>query len=529
MARDAAEISLQLADLREVRSFDGKGNNVENPDWGSTFVHLQRLAPADYSDGISELAGVLRPNARVVSNSVVAQAEDEFMSNEFGGTDFVWQWGQFIDHDLDLTDGAEEAADIEIPMGDPFFDPAGTGDEVIFFNRALSDPSTGTDPSNPREQENEITSWLDGSMVYGSDDTRAAALREGPDSPFLKTSAGDLLPFNVDSLSNANSFVTDPTTLFLAGDVRVNEQVGLAVMHTLFVREHNRWAAILQAERPGVDAETIFQNARRLVVAEIQIITFEEFLPALIGANAIPPYEGYDPTVNPTIFNEFSVAAYRLGHSMVNAQLLRLDAAGEEIAAGHLNLRDAFFNAPSMLQSDGDLDPILRGLAAQLHQKLDAHIVSDLRNFLFGQPGSGGLDLASLNIQRGRDHGVPSYNDTRVALGLPRAASFNDITSDAAMAQALFDTYFDVDEVDLWVGGLAEDPVAEEGSQLGPLFRAILAKQFTDLRDGDRFWYENDLTPEELDRVGNMTLARVIRANTDIGPELQSNVFLTPN
>ena len=147
---------------------------------------------------------------------------------------FNWQWGQFIDHDIDLTDGsADEPQNIIVPMGDIFFDPEETGKAIIPFNRALFDPNTGTDSSNVRQQENEISSWIDGSMIYGSSDDRAAALRVGPDSPYLKTSDGDLLPFNTDSLSNANGPRAEPESLFLAGDVRANEQIGLTALHTL--------------------------------------------------------------------------------------------------------------------------------------------------------------------------------------------------------------------------------------------------------------------------------------------------------
>ncbi|MEM9570251.1 MAG: peroxidase family protein [Pseudomonadota bacterium] len=514
-----------MVDNREVRTYDGSNNNVDNPTWGATFEHLQRLGSADYADGISELAGEDRPSARAVSNGVVDQVEGTSIPNSVNGTDFVWQWGQFMDHDLDLTDGAEESADILVPEGDAFFDPNSTGTQVITFNRALFDAASGTDTSNPREQENEITSWIDGSMIYGSSTERNTALREAG-TPFLKTSAGNLLPFNEDSLTNANGFITDPTALFLAGDIRANEQLGLTVMHTLFVREHNRIAQNLLDDDPNGDVDALYEQTRRLVIAKIQVITYEEWLPVLLGPDAIPAYSGYDDDINPTIFNEFSVAAFRLGHSMLNEQLLRLDATGAEIAGGHLDLKSSFFTGPTVLVSEDDLDPILRGFATQIHQEIDPLVVDDIRNFLFGQPGSGGFDLASLNIQRGRDHGVPGYNDMREAMGLTRVTQFGQITSDNDLAEALFDTYGDINEIDLWVGGLAEDNVS--GSQLGELFQAIMVQQFTALRDGDRFWWEEDLTSSERDRVSDTTLAEIIRDNTGIGSEIQDNVFIAP-
>lgn len=516
----------RLFEGREVRTYDGSQNNLDNPTWGASFSHLQRIAGSDYGDGVSSMAGPNRASARAVSNKVVNQDEGVTIPNSFNGSDFVWQWGQFIDHDLDLTDGAEESADILVPVGDAYFDPESTGSVVMGFNRAVFDPETGLTSDNPREQDNEITSWIDGSMLYGSDVERSEALRESINSPFLKTSEGNLLPFNEGTLLNANGFVSDPTQLFLAGDIRANEQLALAVMHTLFVREHNRLAAQLQEDFPGRTADEIFEATRRLVVAQIQIITFEEWLPTLVGTGAIPPYSGYKPEINPTIYNEFSAAAFRLGHSMLNEQLLRLDASGQEIDAGHIDLAAAFFTAPIFLRSETDIDPILRGLATQRHQALDHKIVDDLRNFLFGAPGDGGLDLASLNVQRGRDHGLPDYNTVRVAMGLPAVTSFHEISSDPETVSALSSTYATVDDIDLWIGGLSEDPVGD--SQLGPLFQGIIVRQFTELRDGDRFWYERDLRPAEMDRVRGTTLARIIRRNTSIGDEIQDNVFRAP-
>jgi len=511
---------------REVRTFDGSGNNQSDPQAGATFQQLQRIMANDYADDISKMAGPLRKSPREISNIVAAQ--NGSVPNSFGASDYLWQWGQFLDHDLSLTDevpSADRSFDILVPAGDPYFDPAGAGDKVIHFNRALADPATGTDLANPREQINEITSWIDGSMVYGSSEERANALRTNDGAGRLKTSRGALLPFNADGLPNANGPAPDPAKLFLAGDVRANEQVGLAAMHTLFVREHNRWADKIRRTRPYFSGDDVYHAARRMVIAEIQVITYQEFLPALIGPNALPRYRGYVPG-DATIFNEFSGGAYRLGHSMINTELLRLNRRGRTAPGGHLSLRDAFFNAPSILQRRNDIDPILRGLAAQKSQTLDPLIVDDLRNFLFGPPGAGGFDLASLNIQRGRDHGLPSYNDARAAMGLPRVTDFSEISSDPAVQDALYKAYGSVNDIDLWVGGLSEDPLKAKGSQLGPLLRAILIRQFTALRDHDRFWHQRDLTFAEYNMVRKVTLAKIIKANTNIrGTEIQRNVF----
>ena len=157
-------------------------------------------------------------------------------------------------------------------------------------------------------------------------------------------------------------------------------------MHTLFVREHNRLADEIASGQPELSGEEIFQRAQLLVIAQMQVITYREFLPALLGPNALPPYRGYDDGVNAGISNLFSSASYRFGHSTLSPTILRLDAQGAEIAEGHLALRDAFFS-PGRLIDEGGIEPLLRGLSKQVCQAADSYVIDDLRNFLFGAPG----------------------------------------------------------------------------------------------------------------------------------------------
>ena len=504
----------------DVRSIDGSGNNLQKPLMGATFTELVRYVFSEYEDGISEMSEAGRPSARLVSNIVSSQ--EESIPNTLNASDYIWQWGQFLDHDIDLTDGANpaEAANISVPAGDHYFDPLDTGTQVISFNRSVYNTLTGTGIDNPRQQMNKITSWIDASNVYGSDVVRAVALRTNDGTGRLATSAGNLLPFNIQGLPNDGG--DDDPFLFLAGDFRSNEQVGLTSMHTLFVREHNRYVQNLAAQNPGLNGDELYERGRRFVGALMQVITYSEFLPALLGQGAISAYTEYNPNVDASIANIFSTAGYRFGHSMLSTEILRLDQNLNEIPEGNLPLRDAFFS-PELLTDEGGIDPILRGLAKQLSQKVDPFIVNDVRNFLFGPPGAGGFDLAALNIQRGRDHGLPYYNDVREQMGLSRVESFQDISSDPDIQMRLEDAYGDVNKIDLWTGGLAEDPVL--GSHLGELFHFIVVEQFKALRDGDRFWYHHDLSGSELEEVQSTRLSDVVRRNTDIGFELQDDVF----
>jgi peroxidase len=491
----------------DVRPIDGRGANPDNPDFGATGSELLRLAEAGFADGVGEMV-TDRPDARVVSNIVVDQEGSE--PNSAGASDFMWVWGQFIDHDLDLTrQGNTEPANIPVPAGDPDFDPSGTGTVELPFFRGVVLPGSGTGEDNPREFANTITGFMDASMVYGSDATRAASLR---------VEGGKIV------LDDDGNMATDANGRILAGDVRAGENQALLSMQTVFAREHNRLVDELAERDPSLTADELYQAARTRVEAEVQAITYKEYLPLLVGENAISEYQGYDSSVNPGISLEFATAVFRLGHSQVSPEIQRLLENGQTIEAGHLALRDAFGASPAAVAANGGIDPILMGLGDGMSQELDNQIVDDLRSLQLDVPVNGITDLASLNIQRGRDLGLPSYNEMRDALGLPRAESFSDITSDEAVAARLEEAYGDVDLVDLWVGGLSEDDV--EGGMVGETFAAVLIDQFERLRDGDPFWSQNsDLPPDELQALWSTTLSDVIERNTDIDV-MQDNAFL---
>lgn len=519
----AAFVLQHTAVAQEFPAIDGTNNNIFTPDMNAADTQLARGMLPEYSDLISQMSGANRPGPREVSNAVAAQ--NSSTPNSKGLSDFFWQWGQFVDHDIDLTETANpgEFAAIAIPAGDPWFDPFNSGTSVIGFSRSAYDSQSGNAPENAREQMNFITGWIDASNVYGSNAVRADTLRAFDGTGKLKVSSGDLLPFNETGLPNAGG--TSPT-MFLAGDVRANEQIGLTAMHTLFMREHNRLADSLAAEYPSLTPDDIYNEARIMVAGLIQAITYDEFVPALLGGDSVlDPYQGYKSNRDARIMNIFSTGAFRLGHSLLPPMLQRLDANGEEASEGHIPLRSAFF-APSEISQNG-IDSILRGLASQVCQELDVMIVDDVRNFLFGPPGAGGFDLASLNIQRGRDHGLPNYNAARLLVGLPPAVAFSDISSDPSVQARLAAVYQTPDYVDFWVGGLAEDPTGE--AVVGPLFFIVLKAQFENLRDGDRFWYERRLTPLHADLIGGMQLSHVIRRNTNIGVEIDEDVFYVQN
>lgn len=456
-----------------------------------------RLGDAHYVDGIGALDRSL-PNARDVSNALAYQPENT--PNQANLSNMFWAWGQFIDHDIDLTPGgATEFVPIIVGPGDPIFGP-GT---IIPFTRAETLEGSGID--TPREYGNAITSILDGSMVYGSTAEETATLRSGA---YLLMDGKEMLR-------------TDGGVL--AGDARAAENVVLTSLHTVFARNHNTWVEELRAADPGLDDDALFEAARLRVEAEIQAITFNEWLPILLGEAAFADYAGYNASVDTAVSLEFSAAAFRFGHTLLSSNIERITEDGSDTVDGPLLLREAFFN-PDALTQGGGVDPVLRGVAASAAQELDTRVVEDVRSFLVGEDGTTGLDLAALNIMRGRDLGLQPYNDMREALGLPRAEDFGDITSDPELAAQLASVYGTVNRVDAWVGGLAEDPVS--GGLLGALFSTIVIDQFSRLRDGDATWSEGGigLDPSVQVDLWDTTLADVIQRTTEI-EALQADIF----
>ena len=484
------------SNVQDFRSIDGSGNNTGNPTFNAQGTVFIRLGDAHFADGISE--PVAGPNPRSISNIVVGEG-DAAVANPEGFSGMMYAWGQFLDHDLDLMDRAGKNIDVVVPEGDPVF----ADGSVIPIPRANIDPSTGTSPENPAMAINSVTGWLDGSQVYGSTEAVAASLRL-PDG-HMKTSGGNNLP-----IVNGQ---------FLAGDVRAAENPSLTALQTLFIREHNWQVDRLHEAHPKWDGERLYEEARRIVTAELANITYREFLPKLLG-DAIAPYHGYDPHVDPRISEEFAGAAYRFGHSLVSGETERIDNSGASVGA-ESTLRETFFMSPAAFAADTGADGFLRHLLSDASQAMDVRIVEDLRNFLFDPPVA--LDLAAINIQRGRDLGLGTLNQTRESLGLTPYKTFAEITDDADTVAAMANAYASVDEIDLWTGGLAESHAS--GAMVGETFQFIIAEQFERLRDGDRLYFENVLDRKTLAMVESTTLSDIIERNTNT-PDVQDDAFM---
>ena len=543
--------------VNTFRTIDGTCNNLEDPLLGASSTAFSRLLPASYEDGISSLRGGLQarskniilvgpflppnPSPRTISANVVEDREQD----ELPFTHILMQWGQFLDHDLDLSPELEaecvscefteicepiHVADVDEDFG------AGTpqNGDCLTFRRSL--PTCDNSRPNqflPREQVNDLTSFIDGSQVYGSNAIVGASVREFKDG-LLRT--GPPFPGNQPSLPvDTENIAACPNQVgcFLAGDVRANEQISLSIMHTIWLREHNRIARALSGLNPHWDDERIFQEARRIVGAEISKISYVDYLPKVLGPEifdiVIGPYLGYDPRVDPSVPNAFAGAAYRYGHSLIRPFFDRLGPGYVPTDAGPLPLVQAFFN-PAQFRESGGTDPILRGLVNVNARRMDEFLNSVLTTQLFETSDSPGMDLASLNIQRGRDHGFRPYpawrNFCQRVFGNVSGFEMSDFENDLTLVRFL-QNYGSLDTIDLWVGGLAEDRLPN--SLLGSTFACIFGITFANVRNGDRFYYENPgvFTRAQLRQIRQATLSRVICDNSDGIRFIQPDAFLS--
>jgi len=381
---------------------------------------------------------------------------------------------------------------------DPIFDPYATGTKVLSFRRTAFSNATGV-----REQLNDCTHWLDASFLYGITKTAADRLRTFVDGKLNNSIWEPVVGFKP---------VPNPGLWKTRGDSRVNKTPEMVAISDVLGLEHNRLCDQFKAMNPSWNDEQLYQEARKWVIAFWQKVVTREWLATLTGL-PLDPYTGYNPNVNPSIENFFATAAFRYGHPEVNSIVPRVDASYQEIQAGHILMRDAYW-VPQRIEAEG-IENILRGTTINTQGYVSTTMVDDLRNYMFTPPPNSS-DLGATNIQRGRDHGLPSYNDALRALSLTAHADFTTISDDPQIIADLQALYASVDDIDPYVGGLAE--IKNPGSNLGPLFQTVIKNQFQRLRDGDRYWYEapDMFTADELAEIYNTTLAKIIMRNTDV-------------
>ncbi len=302
-------------------SLDGSGNNLSDPTLGQAGTIYPREGAANYADGLGE--PVDGPEARYVSNRIFNDSNQNLFS-ENGVTHWSFVWGQFIDHTIGLRESGDEDFTIAFDPDDPLEEFTNDLGDIVMRRSAVAD---GTGDDTPREQVNTISSYLDAWAVYGGTDERLDWLRDGVVDGDPTNNDATLLDVDgylptADARPDVESpdvdlmgrLFANPGDAVIAGDVRVNENIGLTAVQTLFVREHNR---IVESLPDDLDEQTKFDVARRVVAAEQQYITYTEFLPAM-GVD-LEAYDGYDDSVDPSITNEFATVGYR-AHSAIHGE-----------------------------------------------------------------------------------------------------------------------------------------------------------------------------------------------------------------
>ncbi|XP_065822604.1 thyroid peroxidase [Labrus bergylta] len=543
----------QHSHLNKYRSISGLCNNRQNPLWGASNTPLVRWLPAEYEDGEREPKGWNRgllyngyqlPQPRDVSKRILrstSKPEDEDYSS------LLVEWGQYIDHDMTFTPQSTGSA--------AFWTGTDCSDTCENMHPCFPIMETGKQDCKPffrslaacfvnfrsdirvtlqRQQMNSITSFMDASQVYGHSPKLERNLRD------LSGCNGKLAVNKQVKDVNGRAYLPYVSTLpssclqhpdgervecFSAGDSRVNEGLPLTILHTLWLREHNRIAAALKHINDHWSPETIYQETRKIVGALHQIITMRDYIPKIIGTESfehyIGPYGGYDPTTDPSASNVFATAAFRFAHATITPIIRRLNESFQEHEHfPSLKLQNTFFS-PWIIVKGGGIEPILRGVIGTAARTVtpDKLLTEEVTERLVVLNVPKQMDLASLNLQRGRDHALPGYNDWRAFCGLTSINTLDDFTKVmrvSRIAKRILKLYKHLDNIDVWLGGLVESFLP--GSRTGPLFACLIGKQMKALRDGDRFWWEAEGIFSQQEKVELLkgSLSRIICDNSNI-------------
>ncbi|KAB0802344.1 hypothetical protein PPYR_04530 [Photinus pyralis] len=508
------------------RTYDGSCNNPVNPTWGAAQTTFTRLLPPNYADGISAppvaKSGKVLPLARVVSLTLfpdIKKIDPRF-------TLALMQYGQIITHDMDLIAGSTQSTPhstrcctddgqilsstasiptpcfaILLPEGDP--QSLAANKRCMNFVRTITNRDRNcVDNEKPAEQITTVSHFLDLSLVYGNTLQVNQQIRQFQGGRLLASERNgqSWLPQNNNVSAVCSGALSPNEPCYLAGDLRVNQNPQLTLLQTVLMREHNRLADALAQLNPHWDDETIFQEARQINIAQHQHVTYYEYLPLLLGVtnslknglaheNHGDYVNDYSESVDPTIINEHATSAFRFFHNLI-VGFLNMVTEHREVS-GTIRLSD-WFNRPAVLEQGDTFDALTRSLSTQPQRKSTQFVDSEVTQFLFRTPRQQfGSDLKATDIQRGRDHGLASYNDIRVFCGLRRAHTFEDFLDviSPENVEKLAALYEHPDDVELNAGGAVE--VLVPGTLVGPVNLCILTEQFYRTRVGDRFFYEN--------------------------------------
>ncbi|CAI4227172.1 unnamed protein product [Auanema sp. JU1783] len=536
----------------QYRTVTGICNNKQNRLRGTSVSPVRRLLRRNsYSDGVGALrtkarSGALLPSTRHVSNVL----HDEGTENNYDlkTNHLHMQFGQFIAHDIifmpSSTAPSGDTLDCKLcnssrttpncaPIPVPFDDAYFPKNSCIRLTRALN----GQKGLGARVQLNQNTHLLDLSAVYGSEECEAASLRTFTKGELKDYKYSDYtLPPQSPNDTNCQS--KNPNYCFLAGDFRNSLHPGLIPLHTVYIKEHNRIARELAKRQTRWSDETLFQETRRIVIAQYQHHVYSFYLPKLLGRNTMDRFDltpktrgetDYDDKLNPSVTAEFAGAAFRFGHSQARKDLVR--KSNTNTTLGKIgDLGENFFYSDVLYEKNvGGTESLLEGMIRCPAMRLDSKFSFPMRNQLFETRGkkASGVDLVAVNLMRGRDLGLLPYNDYREVTGRRRANKWDDLKADmsASNIQALKTVYEQVDDIDLYAAIVSEGP--SSGAMIGETGQHIIAETFSALKFGDRFYYEHEdnLDSRQLQAIRATSLNKVLCENSPNMEKVLRNIF----
>ncbi|XP_016663746.2 peroxidase isoform X2 [Acyrthosiphon pisum] len=541
----------------DYRSIDGSCNNLKRKYLGKANTPYKRLLFPVYTDGVYKMPNIyeeLLPNPRSVSTSFV---KDE-NSTDQTKTMMMAYWAMFIGHDLSHTPFSTMGKDnrfvnccdkdksiqssliknirsckpIFIPNEDKFFKT----DPFDCMNYVRSRPAVRSDCTfGPMEQMNQATHYLDASMIYGTTEQHMMSLREmeyGQVRERVRIKYPVHNNITLEDPVNMNVCQNGSGTCYKFGDIRANAFPQLTTLYILWIKEHNRLAYDLSREKPNWTDDQLFWEARKIVTACIQHITYNEWLPALLGVNytkenglGLGNSTTYDENADPTVSNSFATAILPFANSMITDKISYYDT---NVFNDRENIYPVFwndsqyikeylketYNRPYLVDHVFDLGMILKGLSVQPTQKVDMLFTQTITNYLYSidPNNSFGMDILSLDIQRSRDHGIPSYTKFRKYCGLKDIENKQDLSKIMVdgSADRLLKLYKTWNDIDLLVGALLEKHV--DDAMVGPTMRCIIREQFVRTRIADRYFYDAPgvFSDYQLKEIKQVTLARIL-------------------
>ncbi|KAF9281335.1 hypothetical protein BGZ74_002412 [Mortierella antarctica] len=464
----------------EYRSYNGIGNNLDNPLAGSAWIPflqnhtIAKAASYPEQEQQPPLVSISCPISpvpnqwaagRCVSNIAMSyntptkntKQRQQFMSTTYR-THMVTHFAHYVALNLIATAPAASVAKlIPFPPDDASYQSPGSFIKPV------------------RSGVNMVTSFLDQSALYGSSESDVLRLRDRP---------GCKMRVNLNRKGHEYPprLPNNPNMYDLGRFSEKSSDIFSATFSTLFIREHNWYCNKLTAKYPGMDPDILFEKTRAYMIALLQRITFTEYLANVLGTTP-PAYTGYKPDLLPGIDSMFATSFFRYGHTELPESYQILNKQNQLVEI--LSFNDT---RTRQILEDFGFEDIARLLARQAQEEVDIYYADGTRNYISDTRAP--LDLAMLDVLRGRDRLLPKYNEARTIFNLPRAKSFAEISTNNKVQEALKRLYATVDDVEMSVGALCEDHDLPNSS-LGPLFRAGIMAQFIAIRDSDRFWYES--------------------------------------